>query len=670
LKSLASINEITSEGFKAYQESFENQAHSAISEIQESQERFRILFEHAPDAYYLNDLNGNFIDGNKAAEELIGFKKEELIGKNFFSLGILPPNQFQIVMELLSKNIQKMATGPDEVVLIRKDGKPINLEIRTHPVKIGDRAVVLGIARDITERKQVEMALRKSEERFRIAAQSTSDLIYERDYQTGLGEFYGDIDGKQGYTRGEFPRSLIGWWENIHPEDLPRVMEAMKKLIQSGEQFCESYRLRKKDGTYIEWFDRASLVMSELGDPEKWVGAAANITELKRAEEEKAKLEAQLYQSQKLEAIGKLAGGVAHDFNNLLTGIQGYTELIMQAVPQNDPMQDDLSEILKAASQAASLTKQLLGFSRNQVIAPKIVDLNGLISFSRKMLSRVIGEDIQLEFIPGMDLGSIKVDPNQIDQILINLTVNARDAMPNGGKLIIKTSNFTLDENCFELYSEAEAGKYAILTVMDSGCGMDDKTKSRIFEPFFTTKEKGKGTGLGLSTVYGIVKQNKGFINVQSDPGIGTSFNIFIPCAEGEPVSIMKPTVNALPKCEETVLVVEDEKALLNLMEKLLTKQGYHVLASNSPGDAIELCKKNQEKIHLVLTDVVMPLMNGMELYEKIKCIKHDIKVLYMSGYMGDIITNHGVLEEGASFIQKPFTMESLAKKVREILDK
>jgi nitrogen-specific signal transduction histidine kinase len=396
-----------------------------------------------------------------------------------------------------------------------------------------------------------------------------------------------------------------------------------------------------------------------------------DINKGKQAEEALRRSEQQFRQSQKMEAIGRLAGGIAHDFNNLLTGITGYSELLLNSLKPEDPMRGNLEEIRKAAARAASLTHQLLAFSRQQVLRPVILDLNALLANLHKMLRRLIGEDIELVTLLGPGLGRVKADRGQMEQVIMNLVVNARDAMPEGGRLILETANEELDEAYARTHPPTEPGSYVMLAISDTGCGMGPDTLARIFEPFFTTKEQGKGTGLGLSTVYGIIKQSDGYIWAYSEPGQGTTFKVYLPQVQGE-VSVEAETVPApveLPLGSETVLLVEDEDSVRNLVRTILRKNGYTVLEARHGAEALRVAIQHTGPIHLMLTDVVMPLMSGRQLAERLAPLRPDMKVMYMSGYTDQAIVHHGVLEPGTIFLQKPFTPNSLACKVREVLD-
>jgi nitrogen-specific signal transduction histidine kinase len=384
---------------------------------------------------------------------------------------------------------------------------------------------------------------------------------------------------------------------------------------------------------------------------------------------ERQQLEQQLRQSQKMEAIGQLAGGIAHDFNNVLTVIAGYSELLLARVGREDPLYGELQEIRKAGNRAAALTNQLLAFSRRQVLAPKLLNLNEVISGIEQMLRRLIGEDIGLVIIPGQDLGFIKADPGQVEQVIINLAVNARDAMTKGGKLIIQTANGLFDRPQMSERVTIQSGQYVILTVSDTGHGMDAKTQSRIFEPFFTTKEKGKGTGLGLATVYGIVKLSDGYITVYSALGRGTTFKVYLPMitaeAEAEPPPRTSP--GSLDG-SDTILVVEDEVIIRSLVTRILQSHRYRVLEAANAKEALQLCDDYSGPVHLLVTDVVMPEISGPELARRLSSQRPEMRVLYMSGYTDDAIVRHGVLQERMPFLQKPFTPDMLAWKVREVL--
>ncbi|MBI4831763.1 MAG: PAS domain S-box protein, partial [Candidatus Lindowbacteria bacterium] len=471
-----------------------------------------------------------------------------------------------------------------------------------------------------------------------------------------------------GYTRegviGQNPRLLkSGEQDEV-------FYQKLWETITSGKTWEGRFVNKKKDGARYTEDATISPVHGNDGAITNYVAVKRDMTEHLRLHDEKEKLQAQLVQAQKMESVGRLAGGVAHDFNNMLTAILGYSALELEKAQPDSSLHNSLTEIQKAAQRSADLTRQLLAFARKQTVSPEVLDLNDAVSGMLKMLRRLIGEDIDLAWMPGHDLWKVRIDPSQVDQILANLTVNARDAIAGVGKLTIDTANAVFDEPYCADRAGFIPGEYAQLAVSDDGAGMSKDILEHIFAPFFTTKGVGKGTGLGLATVYGIVKQNDGFINVYSEPGQGTTFKIYLPRFEVEPVQVAARRPEIKPRGgTETVLLVEDEGAILKLGEAILNGLGYTVLAARAPSHAIRLAGERTGDIHLLITDVVMPEMNGRELAERLSAIKPGLKCLYMSGYTANVIAHRGVLEEGVHFVQKPFSLEMLAAKVRETLD-
>ncbi|NOX90245.1 MAG: PAS domain S-box protein [Calditrichaeota bacterium] len=628
--------------------------------LKESEEKFKILFEFAPDAYYLRDLNGKFIEVNKAAEEMVGYRREELLGKTFFEAGLLSEDQFPIAISALEKGKERKPIGPVEMVLIGKDGSRVPVEIRAIPITINENTIIFGIARDITERKRAEEALKESEAKYR--------RFFEEDL---TGNYISTPDGRLLFCNPAFVR-IFGFssvedalnydMEKLYPNPDSRA-QLLKKLQKEKKLQNYEIELRRIDGKPLHVIQNMIGDFDENGDLRQIRGYLFDITEQKLLEDE-------LKHAQKMEAIGRLAGGVAHDFNNLLTVINGYSDLILNRIKPTDPIIKEISQIKKAGERASALTNQLLAFSRRQVVLPKIVDLNQIVANTEKMLRRLIGEDIELKTELQQGLGMVKIDPVQIDQIIMNLAVNARDAMPQGGCLIIRTSNVEIKEPLVKSPFKIPPGNYAVLSVCDSGIGMDVETLTHIFEPFFTTKEQGKGTGLGLSMVYGIVKQNKGFIEVKSKPGEGSTFKIYLPRIEEEKAYENK-TKNNTEKLSgtETILVIEDEDGVRELVKNALTGNGYNILEACDADEALNLIRKHKPELHLILTDVVMPGMNGVELAKRVKEIHPDIKTLYMSGYTDSTNVNLKTLDDGVYFIQKPFTYLALLRKVRQILN-
>jgi PAS domain S-box-containing protein len=473
-----------------------------------------------------------------------------------------------------------------------------------------------------------------------------------------------------GYDLNDVPNGKT-WFRKAYPDPTYRhhvISTWIDDLegFKSGEKRPRTFTVTCKGGTE----KIINFIPVQLETRENLI-ACEDITELKRAEEEKAVLQEQLRQSQKVEAIGRLAGGIAHDFNNLLTVIKGYSQLSSFELKEGDPLSVNIDEIQNAAERAASLTRQLLAFSRRQVMEMKVLDLNTLLRDLEKMLRRVIGEDIEMVIQLAEDLGRVRADVGQIEQVIMNLAVNAKDAMPSGGKLTIETANVELDESYARSHVDVRHGHYVMFSVSDTGVGMTPEVRERIFEPFFTTKERGKGTGLGLSTTYGIVKQSEGHIWVYSVQGKGTTFKIYLPRVN-EPLEEIRKEVlkKELPRGNETILIVEDEEEVRKLAGKILEKQGYRILETFNGDDALVACEKRKSPIHLMLADIIMPGMSGSELAKLLIPLYPEIKILYMSGYTDNAIVRHGVLEKGVNYIQKPFTMEGLARKVREVLDK
>jgi signal transduction histidine kinase/ActR/RegA family two-component response regulator len=457
--------------------------------------------------------------------------------------------------------------------------------------------------------------------------------------------------------------------KHIHPDDLSAVDKALGTvMLRTNPGIPTEFRFRHSKGQWI-YLEALATNLFENPGIQAVLVTCHDMTARKRADEEKEKMRTQLLQAQKMESVGRLAGGVAHDFNNMLQAILGNAALALEDVPVGNPVRECLEEIQKSAQRSADLTRQLLAFARKQTISPKLLDLNDTVQGMLKMLRRLIGEDIDLVWVPGGSLWPVKMDPSQLDQILANLSVNARDAIIGAGKVTIETSNVTLDISYAQRHPECVLGDYVMLTVSDTGHGMDARTRAHLFEPFFTTKELGKGTGLGLATVFGIVKQNHGQIDVSSKTGQGTSFRIYLPRAEAaapetEPITI-KQTLGGT----ETVLLVEDEEQILNLGRRILQQLGYNVLAAPTPARALMLAEHHDGPIHLLITDVVMPDMNGKDLHKRLQTIHPLVRSLFMSGYTADVIAHHGVLDDGVQFLQKPFTIQTLTLKVRDVLE-
>jgi PAS domain S-box-containing protein len=600
----------------------------------------------------------NFI--SEYVQTMLGYSVEEWLATPSFWFSIIHPDDKEEVARIASEDFKAGRNSNLEFRWVAKDGRILWVQTNSALIKDDEgRPVGLrGVTVDITERKRASEALKSAEEKYRSIFENAIEGIFQASPDGRFISVNPSMVRILGYDSAEelmadrFDISTQHYVDNDARAKL-RQMLVEQDLVVGYE--CEVYR---KDLSKIN----VRAIRDNTGEILYYEGSIEDVTERKT-------LADQLRQSQKLEAVGMLAGGIAHDFNNLLTVITGYTDLALMKMGETDPLYPKLSEIKHAAERAAGLTRQLLAFSRKQILQPKVLALNDLVSELEKMLRRLIGEDIELRTVLDHELGRIKADPGQIEQIIMNLAVNARDAMPQGGKLTIETKNAVLDENYARNHIAVIPGPYVMLAVSDTGVGMDESTKARIFEPFFTTKEAGKGTGLGLSTVYGIVKQSGGNIWTYSEPGQGTSFKLYLPRVVEMPQQRTTAERKEFTKGSGTVLLSEDEEMVRRLARQLLEMFGYRVLEAQNGTAALLICEQHPESIDLLLTDVVMPEMSGCELAERVAQLRPDMKVLYMSGYTDNAIVHHGVLDEGAKFIQKPFAAADLIRKVREVLD-
>ena len=733
-------------------------------------------------------MNGRVVDGNKAAEALVGFSRRELIGRSFLVLDLLSPEDVLKAGTLLAKNALGEGTGPDEFVLTRRDGSSVTAEIRTFPVKIKDRHLVLGIARDVTERKQAEAELSKSEKRFRGVLESAADGIVMVDDRQQIVLVNEQAEQLFGYTRqeligepvhmlvpgrfGDHRKRVESYLEKPSPRPMAqsqelygqrkdgtevpieislsplktdegllvtavvhdvterrRAEEALRQsearhrgLVENavfgiyrstGEGRFESVNpalvemlgydseaellaVEMATDVYVDPEDRSRLV-EQAWQAERVAGPdevewkrkdGSRITvrldgrpvrneagELKAFEmfvedvTAQRALEQQLRQAQKMEAVGRLAGGVAHDFNNILTVILGESLMALQDLPGDHPLRDPLQEIHQAGERAEGLTRQLLAFSRKQIVEPVVFDVNELVMGVDKMLRRLIGEDIEVVTRTASDPVVITADRGQIEQVLMNLAVNARDAMPQGGDLVIETDLVTLDEDYADSHADVAAGNYALILVSDTGTGMTAEVKARLFEPFFTTKDHEHGSGLGLAVCYGIVKQIGGHISVYSEPGLGTTIKVYLPRAGESAEAPVETVVETAPRGDETILLVEDEEAVRRMGMRILRAQGYQVLEADDGKQALRVLEGDGDHVRLLLCDVVLPKMGGRVLADRVRELRPDIKVLFVSGYTDDVILRNQLLERHVALLQKPFTPLALASKVREVLD-
>jgi two-component system cell cycle sensor histidine kinase/response regulator CckA len=635
--------------------------------LRHSEEQYRLITENTKDLICTLDLQGNFNYVSPSFKEVLGYSSEELIGLNAFSL--IHPDDREAIIKIYQQALIKKESRTVQFRYQDRNSHWHIFESVGNWIFDGNGTPQKGVivSRDITERKKAEQALRESEEKFRDLIENINDVIYTLNTDGIITYLSPVVEQVLGYK----PAEVIGQPFNrfIHEEDLPRMRERFSELLE-GKLGPNEYRIMMKNGG-VRWVCISSRPLYREGSVIGIRGSLIDVTERKQAEEKMAILQEQFRQSQKLEAIGRLAGGIAHDFNNILAVIQGYSELCLFKIAKEDPMREDIETIINAGKRAVNLVGQLLTFSRRKAMEMKVIELNPLLQNLEKMLRRVIGEDVELITVLADNLGRVKVDSGQIEQILLNLAVNARDAMPSGGKLTIETADVTLDETFRENPIGLKPGHYVMISMTDTGLGMTQEVKEQIFEPFFTTKEIGKGTGLGLSMVYGIVKQSGGHIWVESGLGKGTTFRIYLPRVDEVVVEVEEKEVSGLPRGNETILVVEDEEEVRKLTARILRKQGYNVLEASQGKEAFSLCEEQEGPIHLMVTDVVMPEMPGAELAKRFTQFYPEIKVLYMSGYTLDrVAIGHGNLEKGIEFIQKPFTIDRLAKKIREVLDK
>jgi PAS domain S-box-containing protein len=530
------------------------------------------------------------------------------------------------------------------------------------------------LRRELQERQRAEEALRRSQQQYEGLVDSIDGIVWEA---TAISHQFTFVSRQAECILGHLPSDWTEnpsfWHDHIHPEDRERAIEFCRQETVENRVHDFTYRMRHKNGLYV-WIRDISSVVCDNGVPVKLRGVMMDVTKAKQAEEALKEAEERHLHSQKLEGIGRLAGGVAHDFNNILTVINGYCELLLRRLKANDPMRRHLDEVHRASDRAAQLTRQLLAFSRKQVLQPQVLDLNRIVTNMENMLRRLIGEDVELRTVLADNLAAVQADPGQIEQVILNLSVNARDAMPVGGKLTIRTANLTVtpDPVAGDDDDAIAPGEYVVLSVCDDGVGMTPEVEAHLFEPFFTTKGVGKGTGLGLATCYGIIKQSNGDISVQTKPGQGTTFKVYLPrIAHGQEIARLSCPSNVLAPGKETVLVVEDEPALRELATAVLGEAGYTVLEAADGKQALEVVEQHSaDQIDLMVTDVIMPNLGGKELADRMKLIRPECKVLFISGYTDDALAHHGILGDNLEFLEKPFSPVRFTHRVREVLDK
>ncbi len=632
-------------------------------ELRESEERFRQIFELAPvGVAWIDSRSGKFLRVNQRQCDILGYTREELLTKRWQDL--THPDHLEGDLGSYGAMLAGEQVGyAREKRYLRKDGTEVWAQISvTRAWHEGEAPTFhVAVVEDITARKRAEQAMRASEERYRTLLDSLGDVVFTTS-TSGAISFVSRAIERFGWT----PEQLIGTklQRVIHPEDLAEVLRARGQSLSGTALGPVEYRLVDASGKPRP-VRSSSQPLMEDGKIVGTYGVLVDLTHQRETEEH-------LRFAQKMEAVGRLAGGVAHDFNNLLSVIESYAELALEALRPDDPVRDDVSEIRGAAKRAEALTRQLLAFSRKQVLRPERLDLNVLVTRVGKMLGRLLGEDVELAFAPAAHPMEVEADPGQLEQVLMNLAINARDAMPNGGRLAIELSGHRADERRGSEPPSLRVGAYVKLTVSDTGHGMSEATRSRVFEPFFTTKPLGKGTGLGLAMAYGIVQQSGGHISVRSAPDAGTTFEILLPLlppASGEDASAPSAPPAASVRGAETVLVVEDEPAVRTIAQRILKAAGYHVLVAASGVEALALSAAHAGAIAILVTDVVMPGMNGKQLADRLVQTRPDTKVLFMSGYADEALGERGVRSGSLQLLDKPFTSDGLTRKVRRVLD-
>ncbi len=629
-----------------------------------SEARYRAILESAVDGIVTCDEAGIIDSANPSAEKMFGYTADELIGCN---VNILMPPPYR--QEHDGHIARYRETGEKKIIGIereavgqRRDGSVFPLDLAISEVFLGDSRSFVGLLRDVTERKDVEEALRRERDFAESLAETARIIVLVLDTEGRIVRFNPYMEKVSGYRLEEVKGKL--WFPTFLPErDQKRIGKAFLQAVEALPSSAVTNAIVTKNGDerLIEWH---TTTLQDAG------GEVAGVLSVGQDITERVHLESQLRQAQKMEAIGRLAGGVAHDFNTLLGSIFGYSEMVLDSLPEDHPQRRAIEQIHRGAERGAALTRQLLAFSRRQVLQPRLLDLNVVITEMREMLRRLTTEDIELVFDLEERIGRVKVDAGQIEQVIMNLIVNSADALPQSGRITLETANLDIDAGHAERGAVLVAGRYVTLSVTDNGCGMDADTKNHAFEPFFTTKEQGKGTGLGLSTVYGIVRQSGGGVSIDSQPGEGTCVKIYLlrseETAEKAPSESAKDTPD---RGSETILLVEDDEMFLELTTEVLESQGYTVLPANTPTEAQAISSRHLEPIHLLVTDMVMPEMTGSVLARRLATERPHLAVLLMSGYSDEILEERSAADSDRAFIQKPFRTKDLARTVRDLLD-
>jgi len=636
--------------------------------LEQERARLRQLLQTIPALIWMKDPEGVYLFCNARFERFFGTEEAMIIGRTDYDFFDRELAEFFRGYDRRAIAAGRPSTN-EEWITYADDGHRELLETIKTPVYDGAGQLmgVLGVAWDITEKKRIEGELRQERARFVNLVDSVDGVVWEADAESLTFTYVSkQAERLLGYPVQEWSGERF-WWQHLHPEDRERIHAQALACTAKGEEHTLEYRFLAQDGAVL-WVQDLVTVVMEDGRPRWRRGIMVDITGKKEEERKKDKLEDQLRQAQKIEAIGRLAGGVAHDFNNKLSVILGYADLLKNTASAPDKARGFINQIIKAANQSRDITHQLLAFSRKEVTSPQVLDLNTLVKSAQKGLGRLIREDIRFEVRLAEGLWPIHMDPTQVDQVIMNLIVNARDAMETGGRLVVETANVRLDREFARNYPEIAAGDYVQLTVSDTGCGMSAETRQHIFEPFYTTKETGKGTGLGLATVYGIVTQNRGLVLVESEAGAGATFKVLFPRSEAEPPEAAEEKAELLPGHRSaTILLAEDEETVRQMTSDMLEQCGYTTLVAATPEEALAISADREQRIDLLLTDVVMPGMNGRELSRRISLHRPGIKVLFMSGYAADILPENG--EDAAMhFIKKPFSLQGLLQAIERCL--
>jgi two-component system cell cycle sensor histidine kinase/response regulator CckA len=647
----------------------QSQNHEVV-QASDGMEALKLLPDGNFDAMISDILMPN-MDGYRLCFEARQTPRGRALPIILYSSRYLSPNEGDLPLRSGAIAFLEQPVSPERLEQVLRE-----VTTQPAPVPATEPGDDLGVLKRYSERlitkieeKNLELVRRTeelevSEEKFRQLAENIQEVFFTTNTEFSqihyVSPAYESVWGRPCTELYVNPRL---WIDAIHPEDRESIVGLMKASCMTPVRFSWEYRIVRPDRSIRSIRARGFPIHDRAGRVYRFAGIAEDVTVRKS-------LELQLVQAQKMEAVGRLAGGVAHDFNNLLTAINGYSEIGLQRLNERDPVYQDITEILKAGERAAGLTRQLLAFSRKQVLQPRVIDLNTSVSDIERLLKRLIGEDIELVTSLGKDLGSVKADPGQVEQVLVNLAVNARDAMPNGGRLVLETANVELDDTCTQDYRDLRPGAYVMMAVTDNGTGMTDSVKDHLFEPFFTTKEPGKGTGLGLATVHGIVTQSGGYIGIKSELGRGTTFKVYLPRLDLPPEAVQKGgDRNVGMRGNETILLIEDEAVVRTLAKKVLTTAGYKVLEARRGEEALLIAENHQGLIHLALSDLIMPGMNGLELARRLCSIKVGLRTIFMSGYTDAGILNEGTLGFDTPFLSKPFTPNALLHKVREVLD-